>query len=168
MGVRQAFGRGFRGHPIHPPLTDVVVGAFTVAVVAVVVGWVGFLEARMVDVAFLASVVGLVAALPTATTGFVDYLRMPRGSSLRRTTTLHWVAMVLSVAVFTAGAALLQPGDAGGRMPILGGAVVVGGWVVLLFGSWVGGGIVFHHGMRVLGDAEVSTREAIRPKLPPD
>lgn len=163
----QAMGRGFRGHPIHPPLTDVVFGAFTVSAVAVLVGWTGFLEDRMVDVAFVSAVIGLVAAVPTAVTGFVDHLRIPRGSNLRRTVTLHWVLMVVTVAVFLAGAALLQPGETDG-MPILGGAVVLAGWGVLFLGGWVGGGIVFYHGMRVLGERDARTGEVLRPKLPPD
>ena len=160
--------RGWRGHPLHPPLTDVTVGAFTVAAVAVIVGLLGFLEARMLDVAFLASVVGLVSSAFTILTGTVDFVRIERGSPMRRTGTLHWVVQVVSTAMFLAATALLQPGRNDGAMPLGGGLLLLGAWVVLTFGAWVGGGLITYHGMRVVNRPDAPTREAIKPKFPPD
>ncbi|MDQ3991433.1 MAG: DUF2231 domain-containing protein [Actinomycetota bacterium] len=160
--------RGWRGHPAHPPLTDVTMGASTVGAVAVIAGLLGFLEARMVNLAFLALAVGLISSVLTILTGVVDYVRIARGSPLRRTATLHWVVQVIATAMFLVAAALLQPARNAGAMPWGGGLVALAAWAALTFGSWVGGALVFVHGMRVLGEPDAPTREALKPKWPPD
>ena len=160
--------RGFRGHPAHPPLTDVTVGAFTVNAVAVVCGLIGFQEARMLDLAFLSAVVTLVAAALTILTGLVDYVRIPRGSSMRRTASLHWVVQVSSTSVLLVATALLQPGSNDGQMPLVGAVLALAAWLLMAFGAWVGGALVTVHGMRVLNEPDAPTRDAISPHFPPD
>jgi uncharacterized membrane protein len=86
--------RGPAGHPIHPPLTDVVIGALTIGTAAAVVGWIGLAEEAAADAAFVAIVGGLIAAIPTAVAGLVDYLIIPRGTPLRRAAAIHWVVNV--------------------------------------------------------------------------
>ncbi len=159
--------RGWRGHPLHPPLTDVTIGSFTVTAVAVVVGWAGFVERRMLDVAFLSAVIGIISAAFTILTGFADYVRIRRGTAMRRTVNLHWVVNLLSIAAFTGAAALLQPGWNDGQMPVGGGILVLAAYGGIAFGGWVGGSIVFYYGMRVIGEPQTPTREALKPKFPP-
>jgi nitrite reductase/ring-hydroxylating ferredoxin subunit/uncharacterized membrane protein len=74
-------GTGF-GHPLHPPLTDVVVGAWTSSLLLDCFG-----TARARGAADGLVVVGIAAAVPTAAAGLVDWADL-RGAS-RRVGTLH-------------------------------------------------------------------------------
>jgi uncharacterized membrane protein len=155
--------RGTDGHPSHPPLTDVTIGTFTVGVVAAVLGWIGIEEDGMAATAFLAIVLGLVFSLPTIVTGFVDYLEISRGTPLWRTATIHWLAMVFAVATFLVAAALLHDGWSSGDVSGAGAIVAIGAEVLLTLGGWIGGTIVFVHGMRVLNLLHLPARKAISP-----
>ncbi|MDQ4005336.1 MAG: DUF2231 domain-containing protein [Actinomycetota bacterium] len=159
--------RGFRGHPAHPALTDVTVGAWTVNAVAAVCGLLGFLDVRMVDVAYISGVITLASILLTIPTGAVDYVRIERGSSMRRTATLHWVVQIWATSILLVATGLLGSND-GVRDPVLAEVLSVAGWLVMVFGSWVGGAMVTVHGMRVLNEPNMPTAEAISPKFPPD
>jgi uncharacterized membrane protein len=160
--------RGFRGHPAHPALTDVTVGAWTVVAAASAAGLLGFAERRMADAAFVAAVVTLVSTLLTIPTGAVDYARIERGTPLRRTASLHWVIQIWATTVLLVATALLDPGPRSTAMPSIGGWLAVGSWLVMVFGSWVGGALVTVHGMRVLNEPDMPTGQAIKPKYPPD
>jgi uncharacterized membrane protein len=155
--------RGPAGHPLHPPLTDVVIGALTIGTAAAVLGWVGLAEEAAADAAFIGVVGGLIAAVPTAIAGLADYLIIPRGTPLRRAAAIHWVVNVWGLALFTVAAVLLEPGPGDGRASASGAIVAVLAWLVLLVGGYVGGTMVFTYGMRVVGDADRPTAEALRP-----
>lgn len=160
--------RGFRGHPSHPPFTDLTIGAFSVGSILAVLGAFGFRERLTGAGAYLAVVVGLVAATVTILTGFLDYVRIPRGTSARRTAMIHWTTMVTATAVYVAAAALLQRAYSAGNVTPAAAIVSAVAWAILLWGSWVGGAMVFVYGVRVLGHGDESTSDALKPKLPPD
>ena len=92
--------RGTPGHPLHPPLTDATIGTYTFATVAGVLSKVGIAESEAAQAWALALIVGLVLSVPTALTGFVDWLRIERGTPLWRTATAHLVAMLLATGCF--------------------------------------------------------------------
>ena len=68
--------RGFPGKPLHPPLTDVSMGAYTVDTAMLVLGALGIEEEQMAHGALLAISGGPTVALPTALTGLADWLGM--------------------------------------------------------------------------------------------
>ncbi|MFN2525848.1 MAG: DUF2231 domain-containing protein [Actinomycetota bacterium] len=161
--------RGFRGHPAHPPLTDASIGAYTVATVAATLGWLGVEEAAMAKAAFVAIVIGLVVSVATILTGFVDYLRIRRGTPLWNTATVHWIVMALANGAFIASAALLDGGFHASRLE--GGAALatLAGFALLLVGGWIGGAVTYVYGMRVINETEKRARDAIlKPEYPPD
>jgi uncharacterized membrane protein len=155
--------RGWDGHPSHPPLTDATIGTFTVGVVAAVLGWFGIEERGMAAAAFLAIVLGLIFVLPTVVTGFADYLQISRGTPLWRTATLHWLAMVFAASAFLVAAALLQDGWSSGDVSGAGTIVAILAEGLLALGGWIGGTIVFVHGMRVVSRPDLPTRKAVSP-----
>ena len=61
--------RGTPGHPIHPPLTDATIGAYTFATIAAVLSKLGVAEEGFAHGWWLALVVGLVISAATALTG---------------------------------------------------------------------------------------------------
>ena len=158
--------KGLPGHPLHPPLTDATIGAYTVATVLGAVDALGGLfadEGALVNGWWLALIVGLVLSAPTALTGLIDWLGIPRGTPLWRTATSHMVAM-LAATVFFALAAITGHGH------YVEGAAQAGplvltfiGFGLLTLGGWIGGTVVFGYGLRVLGRADEPAMRAVSP-----
>jgi uncharacterized membrane protein len=140
---------GLPGHPLHPPLTDATIGMFVLATGLSVVGGLGWIEEAAGKAAWLALVGGLIVAAPTAVTGFADWLTLAWGSATWRTATLHLTAMVSAVSLFGVAAWLQWDGYRDGTVTAGGLVLALLGFVALTAGGWLGGAIVFVHGMRV-------------------
>ncbi len=158
--------RGFPGHPLHPPFTDATIGIYTAATAFGVLSALGVSEENLATAWWLALVLGLVVTVPTALTGFVDWLSISWGTPVWRTATLHLSSM-LTATVFFLIAALVGHGDyvdktAGGGALIL----TLIGFAFLTLGGWLGGTVVFTHGMRVLNLVEEPTQRAVTPGGP--
>jgi uncharacterized membrane protein len=160
--------KGLPGHPLHPPLTDVTVGAYTLATAAAVLSRLGVSEHNLATAWWLALVAGLIVTVPTALTGFVEWLSIEVGTPLWRTATLHLTAMLLATTMFaiTAGAghADYVDGSVGGGSLVL----TLIGFGLLTAGGWIGGAIVFVHGMRVLNLIDEPARKAAAPVATPE
>jgi uncharacterized membrane protein len=147
--------RGLPGHPLHPPLTDATIGMFVLAAGLAVIGSAGAIKEPAGKAMWLALIGGLIVALPTASTGLIDWLFIEWGSPRWRTATAHMVAMVTAVALFALAAWRQHPGYVHGRVTTAGLVLSLAGVAVLTLGGWLGGSVVFVHGMRVLRtDAE--------------
>jgi uncharacterized membrane protein len=160
--------RGLPGHPLHPPLTDATIGAYTFAAAMAVLSRLGVSEHNTATAWWLALIAGLVITIPTAPTGFADWLHIEAGTPLWRTATLHLSAMLTATVVFAinagAGHADYVDGSVGGGSLIL----TLVGYVLLAAGGWLGGAIVFTHGMRVLKLVDEPTGRAISPLPKPE
>jgi uncharacterized membrane protein len=141
---------GAPGHPLHPPLTDATIGMFVLATALAIIGATGAIQEAAGKGCWLALVGGLVAAVPTAATGFADWVRLEWGSPPWRTATLHLTAMVCAVALFALAAWLQHDGYLRGDVETAGLIFSVAGLGALTVGGWLGGTIVFVHGVRVL------------------
>lgn len=154
---------GLPGHPLHPPLTDATIGVYTGATAFALLSVLGVAEQNTAVAWWLALVVGLVLTVFTAVTGLVDWLGMESGSPMRRTATLHLVTMVVASIVFLF--ATLLGRDDYLAMEVTGGslALTLIAFGLLTLGGWLGGTIVFVHGMRVLDRPHEPTGRAISP-----
>lgn len=160
--------RGLPGHPIHPPLTDAVIGTYTFATVMALVDVTGLAEDNGAKAWWLALVVGLILTVPAALTGLADWLTITRGTPLWRTATAHLVVMVTASVLFLLAAIV-------GYDPYLEGDVTAGplvltlaGFVALTAGGWLGGTITFVHGMRVLDLVDEPAHRAAAPVPHPE
>lgn len=155
--------KGPAGHPLHPPLTDATIGAYTFATVMAVLSRLGVSEHNTTTAWWLALIAGLAITSLTALTGFIDWLDIKRGTPLWRTATLHMGAMLTATIIFaiTAGAghSCYVDGTITGAPLVL----TLAGFLVLTTGGWLGGAIVFVHGMRVLSLVDAPTKEAVSP-----
>ena len=160
--------RGTPGHPLHPPLTDATIGAYTVAIVFAVLEVVGLGERNPAYVWWLALVLALVITGPTALAGVVDWLDLSRGTPLWRTATLHMASMLAATVFFLLAAIFGHDGYT--RGDVTGGAFVLTliGYGLLTAGGWLGGTIVYVHGMRVLNLVEEPARRAVSPLAEPE
>jgi uncharacterized membrane protein len=148
--------RGTPGHPLHPPLTDATIGMFVLAAALAVIGYAGGLGSAAGKAMWLALVGGLIVAAPTALTGFADWLTLEWGSRRWRTATVHMLAMVTSVCLFAAAAWLQWRGWRDGVVTGSGLVLTLSGLCALVGGGWLGGSLVFVHGVRVLEREESS------------
>jgi uncharacterized membrane protein len=152
-----ALVKGLPGHPLHPPLTDVTVGAYAVAAVAAILDVTGAVQRDAASAWWVALVVGLCSTVLTASTGFVDWIELDWGSAAWRTATAHLTAMLAATGLFV-GAALAGHGaSTHGDVDAAGVALTLAGFAVLAVGGWLGGAVVFVHGKRVLAAAGRAT-----------
>jgi uncharacterized membrane protein len=160
--------KGLPGHPLHPPLTDATIGLYTGATAFGVLGALGVSEGNLAKAWWLALVAGLVVTVPTALTGLVEWLSLSWGSPLWRTATFHLFAMVTATVIFLLAAIFGHGGYVDGE--VTGGALVLTlvGFASLTLGGWLGGTIVFVHGMRVLNLVDEPAVRAAAPIVTPE
>ncbi|HZQ82032.1 MAG TPA: DUF2231 domain-containing protein [Gaiellaceae bacterium] len=137
------------GHPAHPPLTDAVIGMLSLASGLSLLGKLGVAEGKLGPAAWLALIGGLAAAVPAATTGFADWVRIEWGTPRWRTATIHLSAMVTAVCLYGVAAVLQWPGYRDGDVTTGGLVLALAGFAALTTGGWYGGAVVFIHRMRV-------------------
>jgi uncharacterized membrane protein len=155
--------RGFPGHPSHPPLTDVTIGAYTFGTVAAILSKAGLAEHAFAQAWWLALIVGACSSLLTIGTGFLDWLQISSGTPLWRTATIHALAMA-SASVFFILAIVFGHDDYVQRAVHTSSLIAtIVGFVLLAAGGTMGGSIVYVYGMRVLNLIDEPTRRAIVP-----
>jgi uncharacterized membrane protein len=156
--------RGFPGKPLHPPLTDVSIGAYTVGTAMLVLGALGVEEEQMAHGALLAISGGLIVALPTALTGLADWLQIEKGTPARSVATIHLFVMLAATALFAATWLAQLDGYKHDEVKAL--AVILGvvAEAVLAIGGNIGGANVFVYGVRVLKRGETPPRQALDPR----
>jgi nitrite reductase/ring-hydroxylating ferredoxin subunit len=129
------------GHSVHPVLTDVVVGGATVAVFLEVLGWFGVSGLRTALIWSLA--LTWVAAVATIVTGLTDYKDTATGDE-RNVAGLHGLINIVATLAFIL-AFIFYLGPQGA----LGPAFLIGAYLVLSAGAYIGGHVVFKYGYMV-------------------
>jgi uncharacterized membrane protein len=160
--------KGLPGHPLHPPLTDATIGIYTLAAAAGVLSSLGLTEHNMATAWWLALVIGLVVTGPTALTGLLDWLGITWGTPLWRTATVHMLSMLSATVFFLLAAIFGHGGYVDGE--VTGGslALTLVGFGLLTVGGWLGGTVVFVHGMRVLKLVDEPALRAAAPVPTPE
>jgi uncharacterized membrane protein len=142
--------KGLPGHPIHPPLTDATIGAYTAATVMAVASVVGVAHVSAAHGWWLALVIGLITTALTATTGFLDWLTIEWRSPLWWTATWHLLSMLTATFFFLAATLSGHAGYTHGAVRTWPFIATLIGFGFLTLGGWLGGAVVYVHGMRVL------------------
>ena len=155
--------RGLPGHPIHPPLTDATIGTYTFATVASLAEVLGITENAGAYGWWIALVAGLIFTVPTALTGLADWLTIDRASELWKTATSHMIAMVTATVFFALAAIFGHGSYSHGNVSSGAFILTLIGFGLLTLGGWLGGAIVFVHGMRVLNLVKEPATRAAAP-----
>ena len=155
--------KGWSGKPAHPPLTDASIGAYTVGVAMLVLGALGIEEEQAAHGSLLAIGGGLALALPTALTGLLDWLDIPKGTPARTTATVHLLAMVSATVVFALTFIAQLDGYDDGNVETLALVLGIAAEALLSAGGYIGGAIVFVYGVRVLKRPDVRVADALVP-----
>jgi uncharacterized membrane protein len=133
-----------RNHPIHPMLVAIPIGLWVFAVVADLVYLSGLGGAGWKDVARYTIGGGIVGALLAAVPGLVD-LTSITDRRVRKIALTHLTVNLIAVALF-AVSFWLRLTDPLGGIPVV---VSVVGLGLLGVGGWLGGELVYVHGMGV-------------------
>jgi nitrite reductase/ring-hydroxylating ferredoxin subunit/uncharacterized membrane protein len=134
--VKDALNGTWFGHPVHPALTDVPVGAMTMAAVFDVAGKDG-----AADIAVATGIAGMAAAAVTGAADAVDAYDRPRVFA-----TLHATLMVASLGTYLASF-LLRLGPRRGRP--MARLLSFAGYGVMTAGAYVGGDLTYRLGNQV-------------------
>ena len=154
--------RGWSGKPLHPPLTDIPIGAYLLAAVFDVISIAGQDNAWARDfyrAGTFAFIAGAAVSLLTALTGFWDWLRSTEaGTQARRTANAHAITMVgvtVLVLVDIALRVFVYPDDAYTGVVVLVLSLVIATFLVV--GAVLGGSLVYEYGFNVetAGDSPV-------------
>jgi uncharacterized membrane protein len=155
--------KGWPGKPSHPPLTDASIGAYTAGVAMLVAGRIGIETEQMAVGSLIAISVGLLLAAPTALTGLLDWLELPRGTPRRTIATVHLLTMVTATVLFALTWLAQRPGYNDEEVGLLALILGLGAEATLAVGGYLGGTIVFVYGHRVLNDPDTPIAAAVVP-----
>jgi nitrite reductase/ring-hydroxylating ferredoxin subunit/uncharacterized membrane protein len=125
------------GHPLHPPLTDVVIGAWTSALLLDLIG-----GERTEEAADRLVAAGILAAVPTAAAGLSDWADLLGGS--RRVGSVHAIGNTTALTLHALSWAARRRGDR--RRGI---ALSAAGYGIATFSAWLGGHLSFGKGVGV-------------------
>jgi nitrite reductase/ring-hydroxylating ferredoxin subunit len=129
------------GHSVHPVLTDVVVGGGLVAILFVVLGWFGV--TGLDDAIDWTLLLTWLAAVATITTGLTDFKDTATGNERNIAGAHGLINIVASVGLFAAW--LVYLGEPGW----LGPSLLIGSYLLLSLGAFIGGHLVFKYGYMV-------------------
>ena len=160
--------RGLPGHPIHPPLTDATIGIYTFATIAALADVLGISTNAATHGWWLALLAGLIVTVPTALTGLFDWLTITRGTELWKTATSHMIAMLSATVFFGLAALFGKDSFDEGNVHAVDFVLTAIGFGLLTLGGWIGGSIVYVHGMRVLNLVEEPAERAVSPQPKPE
>ena len=155
--------RGLPGHPLHPPLTDLTIGAYAFAAIAAILSKIGVADHAFAQAWWLALVVALVSTVLTAGTGFLDWLTISWGSELWKTATVHALANLTAGALFLVAAIVGHGGYVDHAVTTGAFVLTLAGFAALMLGGWLGGAITYVHGMRVLSLPDEPALKAAAP-----
>jgi nitrite reductase/ring-hydroxylating ferredoxin subunit/uncharacterized membrane protein len=124
------------GHPLHALITDVPIGAFTVAIIL------DILDQRYA--ADVAIVLGVLTMLGAALAGFADYA--DTDGLARQRATVHSVVMIVALVIYVVSL-LIRYGDPVDRSAAVITSVVA--YLVLAVGAFIGGDVVYALGNMV-------------------
>lgn len=135
--VNEALSGTATGHPLHPPLTDVVIGAWTSAVA---LDWLG--GKRGGPAADWLVALGVLSAPPTMAAGLNDAARL--GGPSQRLALVHATTNVVATGLF--GASWLARGA---DRRFLGRLLALVGYGTVSLGGYLGGHLSFRRGVGV-------------------
>ena len=134
--VKDFFNGTWLGHPVHAAVTDVPIGALTVALILDIIG-----QPVGADVALL---IGVLSMLGAAVVGLADYTDTDGTARMRAT--VHATVMVVAL-VFFAISLVIRAGNPTDRTIAF--ALLLIGYLVISLGAAIGGDLVYLIGTHV-------------------
>jgi len=146
--------RGWAGKPLHPPLTDIPVGAYIIVPVLDIISNAGQNETWARDfyrAGTFVLIAGAAVSLATALTGFWDWLKSTEpGTQVRREANAHALTMITVTLLVLANIGLRTldyGGDRHSGVVVLVLSIAIG--LLTTLGGTIGGSLVYDYGFNV-------------------
>ena len=140
------------GHPFHPILVTVPIGAWVASLVFDLASRLGGQPEVFATGSRWLVGLGIVGALAAAMFGLLDLFAIPTGTRAFRTGLLHMTLNLVVVALF-ATSFLLRGGDAPDGVAVGLIALSVVALALLAVSGWLGGRLAYRYGVRVADEA---------------
>jgi uncharacterized membrane protein len=151
------------GHPLHPILIVFPLGLYPIALISdlIFIGrflWDGTIDGFWWGMAFWTLIFGTLMTLGAALPGLIDWLNIPGDAPSKRPATFHLIIGVFFIVPLTLGSILLRNwGTApttlnfGGGTSVFYVAIAINLFMNVLLGfqGWLGGHLVYVHGIGV-------------------
>jgi uncharacterized membrane protein len=136
------------GHPFHPILVTVPIGAWVASLVFDIASRVSDDTAVFAEGSYWLIGLGIVGALAAAVFGLLDLLTIPRGTRAFKTGLTHMGLNLTVVALFVVDFALRAADgyETVGNVPL---ALSIVALALLGASGWLGGKLAYHYGVRV-------------------
>lgn len=158
---------GRYGHPVHPPLVAVPIGAWVAASVFDVASHLVSGAEPLAEGARWLLAIGVVGALVAAMAGFVDLLTLRAGTRVFRTALLH-MSLALTVTAGFAVSFLLRL-DLAAPVPLPPLVLSLVSLVGLVAVGYLGGTLAYRYGVRVVDEAtQAEGHRPLHPRLSDD
>lgn len=150
------------GHPFHPILVTVPIGAWTASIVLDVASRTVDDGAALGRAAWWLIGIGVLGAAAAAIFGLLDYLTIPGGTPAKKTGTLHLILNVATLALFASSFAI-RIDDAAVETSV--GLIVVSVVALGMLGAagWLGGKLTYRYGIRVATEDDQRDGLGTRP-----
>ena len=149
------------GHPFHPVLVTVPIGAWVAALVFDIVALASNEEeATFAEGAYWLIGIGIVGALLAAVFGLLDLLTIPRGTRAFTTGITHMTLNLIVVVLFVVNFVIRASQDYE-EATVLGFVLTLIALAVLGASGWLGGKLAYTYGVRV-ADETTQTKGFIR------
>jgi uncharacterized membrane protein len=138
------------GHPIHPILVTVPIGAWVCGLVFDIASHVVDQPGFLTQGAEWLIAIGILGALAAALVGFLDLFVIPAGTAAFRTGLLH-MSLNLAVTAAYAGNFFWRHGDYTHGHPVAGGQLALSAVSLAVLGvsGFLGGKLAYRYGVRV-------------------
>lgn len=139
------------GHPFHPVLVTVPIGAWVAGVVFDLVAMVGDDEEPFARGAMWLVAIGIIGALAAAVLGLLDLSVIPRGTAAFRTAIAHMALNLVAVGLFAVSFGVRWAED-GDRVPGAAFALSLAALCLVGASGWLGGKLSYRYGVRVVDE----------------
>ena len=133
------------GHPIHPMLVPLPIGLWTFSLVCDLVFRFVSSDPIWNELAYYSMAGGIAGALLAAVPGFLDFLSI-EDRRVRVVAFTHMLVNLSATAVYAINFLMRGTSPAGSAVPFY---LSIAGFLVLGVGGWLGGELVFQHGVAV-------------------
>lgn len=136
------------GHPFHPVLVTVPIGAWVAALIFDIVAIAGDDSEAFAEGAYWLILIGIIGALVAAVFGLMDLLSIPRGTKAFKTGITHMALNLTVVALFIINFIIRMAQDYE-EVTALQLILTIVALAVLGASGWLGGMLAYHYGVRV-------------------
>jgi uncharacterized membrane protein len=136
------------GHPLHPLLVTIPIGAWSASLVFDLAAIFGSHPEAFTRGALWLIGIGVVGAILAAVLGLLDFSNLRRGTPAHRTGLIHLTINSVVLVLFIVGFLIRWGGDYG-QVSVPGFIITIIALAMLGVSGWLGGRLAYHFGVRV-------------------